>query len=232
MHWFYCTDIRGQSATLDEVESRHCIKSLRLSKGDEIIVCDGSGSVYKAEIVDPHPKKCKLQIMELLESKRSAYKVHIALAPTKQNERTEWFLEKATEIGFTEFSPILCSNSERRKIKLERFDKILISALKQSHQALLPKLNDLQKFSKFIENADSPNKFIAHCRDASIALLQNSISKGEDALILIGPEGDFTEEEVELAIKAGFKPISLGKSRLRTETAGIVAVQTLAFVNS
>lgn len=231
---FYTPDLQGNvtSYTLPEEESQHVIKVLRMQAGERIHLINGKGGLFEAEIVNPHPKRCELKILssEVEFGKRNAY-IHIAIAPTKMNERLEWFLEKATEIGIDEITPIICRFSERKELKLARLEKILVAAMKQSVKAYLPKLNEACTFEQLIKNTTASQKFIAHCYEEDKHLLQEVYKKGSDVLILIGPEGDFSPEEIQQAIKNGFKPVSLGSSRLRTETAGVVACHTVNLVN-
>jgi len=232
MQLFYVPTISGAEVILNETESKHAIRVLRLTAGEQVQVIDGNGGFYEAEISDAHPKKCKLQITQKTKyfEKRN-FHLHIAIAPTKNIDRFEWFLEKCTEIGIDEITPVISEHSERKVIKPERLEKILVSAMKQSLKAYLPKLNELTYFKNLIANSDSSKKFIAHCNKGEKKHLKNTISKGEDVLILIGPEGDFSPEEVELAKEKGFKEVSLGNARLRTETAGIVASHIVNLAN-
>jgi len=217
---------------LPEEESQHAVKVLRLQAGDGITVVDGVGGFYNASIINPHPKHCTFEITEtVLEFGKRDYKLHIAIAPTKNIERLEWFIEKATEIGIDEITPVICRFSERKIVKEERLEKIIVSAAKQSLKAYFPKLNPLCTFDELLKNHQTSQKFIAHCYEEDKKLLQTEIQKSSDVLILIGPEGDFSKEEVQKAISLGFVPVSLGNSRLRTETAGVVACHTVAVLN-
>ena len=217
---------------LSEEESQHAVKVLRLKTDDTITVVDGTGGFYNARITNPHPKHCSFEITEsILEYGKRDYRLHIAIAPTKNMERLEWFVEKATEIGIDEITPVVCRYSERKVIKAERLDKIIVSAAKQSVKAYFPVLNPLCTFEQLMANHKASQKFIAHCYEEDKKLLQHEIQKSSDVLILIGPEGDFSKEEVQKAIELGFIPVSLGNSRLRTETAGVVACCTVAVVN-
>ena len=214
---FFAPDIR-QNPVLPEEESLHATKVLRLQAGDEICIADGGGGFFKAIITQPHPKKCFVEILEELpEIGRRDYKLNIAIAPTKNIERLEWFIEKATEIGIDEITPLICRFSERKIIKPERLQKIIVSASKQSKKSRFPVLNPLCTFDELIGKYSATQKFIAHCYDGEKQLLQNCYKKGNDVLILIGPEGDFSPEEVEKALKNDFHPVSLGDSRLRTD---------------
>jgi len=231
MHVFYTPDILVKNELPDD-EAQHCIRVLRLSQGDEITLTDGRGSFYRAEISMISGKKCFFSVIEVRpQQKPWSGHLHIAMAPTKNMDRNEWFVEKATEIGFDELTFLNCRFSERKVIKNERIEKILVSAIKQSLKATIPILNEMTDFDKFISRDFSGQKFIAHCYEGEKPLLRDIIQKGEDALVLIGPEGDFSSEEVEKAIQKGFQPISLGKSRLRTETAALVACHTLNLMN-
>lgn len=231
MHVFYTPDIQTLSE-LPEEEAAHAVRVLRLQPGDEVMLTDGKGNFYRAEISTATHKRCLLNITETIpqEPLWSGH-LHLAMAPTKNMDRTEWFAEKATEIGFDELTFLNCRFSERKVIKTERISKILISAIKQSLKARLPKLNEMTDFNKFIAQPFKGQKFLAHCYEGEKPLLKDIIRKGEDALVLIGPEGDFSEDEVKKAIENGFTPISLGKSRLRTETAALVACHLLNLQN-
>ena len=228
---FYCPDIL-HSFTLSEEESQHAVRVLRLQTGDELELVDGAGGYYKAVISNPHPKHCEFVIKETFtEFGKRDYRLHIAIAPTKNIERLEWFIEKCTEIGVDEITPILCRFSERKIIKPERLEKIIVSAAKQSLKAYFPILNPMCSFRDFIQQTTVSQKFIAHCYEQDKQLLQQVYQKSSDAVILIGPEGDFSPEEVQAAIQHQFHPVSLGSSRLRTETAGIAACHTVALMN-
>lgn len=231
MHLFYTPDILTQ-AELPAEEAQHCIRVLRLSQGDELLLTDGKGYFYKADITAVSGKRCRVAIKETIfrEPARSCH-LHIAVAPAKNMDRNEWFAGKATEIGLDELTFLNCRFSERKEIKTGRVEKILVSAMKQSLGARLPKLNGMTDFDAFIRRDFRGGKFIAHCYEEEKALLKDVIRKGEDALVLIGPEGDFSPEEAEKARTNGFVPVSLGKSRLRTETAALVACCTLNQAN-
>ncbi len=243
MQLFYAPQITRNNFVLDEIESRHCVQVLRRKVGDTLQIVDGEGGMYKAVITNAHPKKCAFSIEETLTFSSQPFQIHIAIAPTKNINRFEWFLEKTTEIGITQITPLLTQRSERKKLRTDRLQKILITAMKQSVKAHLPQLNELIPFKKFIvqkaENSKldtgstAPNELfrgIAHLADNNLPL-SKVYTKGENALILIGPEGDFTSEEINFALQHGFEGVSLGESRLRTETAGIVACHTLHLVN-
>ncbi|HBF87332.1 MAG TPA: 16S rRNA (uracil(1498)-N(3))-methyltransferase [Bacteroidales bacterium] len=229
---FYAPEIQLDLHALNDIESKHCIKVLRLKIGDEIVLNDGVGNFYFCEIIDDNYKKCIVQIKSKQEvEKTTSVNIHIAIAPTKNIDRFEWFLEKTTEIGIDEITPILCERSERKDVKIERVEKIVISAMKQSLKAHLPKLNSLTSFSTLVKTPLDGEKYIAHCNNATENLVE-IYKKGTNAFILIGPEGDFTEKEIKLAKENNFKEISLGKSRLRTETAGIVVCDIINVLNS
>lgn len=232
MHIFYTPDLSNNTYTLDESESKHCVRVLRLEQGDEIILVDGRGGMFTAQIVDANPKRCAVRVVKsALNFGQRDFSVHIAIAPTKNIERIEWFLEKATEIGMDRITPLLCRFSERKEIKNDRLEKVMISAMKQSLKARLPQLDSLTKFNDFIAQPFEGQKFIAHCDDQHRDLLKKMIVPNQNYLILIGPEGDFSAEEIENALRAGFHPVSLGDSRLRTETAGVVACHTFNLMN-
>ncbi len=234
MHLFYTPDIKETTYTLNEQESKHCIKVLRLNEGDKINLIDGIGNFYLAEITHPHQKKCKVKVVEKTENySKLHYNLTIAIAPTKNNDRLEWFCEKATEIGIDKIIPFTSYNSERRNIKPEKFEKTIISAIKQSYKAFKPEFTELTKYKLLIQQEFKGKKYIAHCNNAicSFMQLKDVYNKSEDAIILIGPEGDFTPEEVQMAIDNGFVEINLGDYRLRTETAGLVAVMTISLLN-
>ena len=232
MQLFYVPNISGSEIILDETESKHAIRVLRLQKGNRVQVVDGKGGFYETQITDANPKKCRLSIVNsILEFGKRNFNLHIAIAPTKNIDRFEWFLEKATEIGIDEITPLLTSHSERKTVNPERLEKILVSAMKQSLKAYLPKLNELTSFKELIINNKSENKFIAWCDEIQKTHLKNLATKRNNTLILIGPEGDFSSDEVKLAIENGFKVVSLGESRLRTETAGIVACHIVNLAN-
>ena len=232
MALFYVPNLASGNI-LPEEESQHAVKVLRLQVGDAITVVDGVGGFYHARITNPHPKHCGFEITKTIaELGKRDYKLHIAIAPTKNIERLEWFIEKATEIGIDEITPIICRFSERKIIKAERLEKIIVSASKQSVKAYFPKLNPLCTFDELIKKHQSLQKFIAHCYEEDKRLLQTECTKPTDVLILIGPEGDFSKEEVQKALSAGFIPVSLGNSRLRTETAGVVACCTIALTEA
>lgn len=233
MQLFYHPDIEPLSVltAFSKEESRHLIRVLRKKRGDQILITDGKGNVYRAEIIDDNDKKCEVQVLKSERKPDSkGYRLHVAIAPTKSNDRFEWFLEKATEIGIDEISPIVCEHSERKKINLERCEKVLLSAMKQSLKFHLPKINDLQNFNELIQSASEEAKILAHCADEDKKSLHELISDQNDILVLIGPEGDFSPREIEKATVSGFKSLDLGTSRLRTETAGVVVCSITSFI--
>lgn len=231
MQIFYTPDI-AVNPELPEEEAGHCIRVLRLGEGSGILLTDGQGSFYKAAISRAHPKHCEVSILETWQqSALWNFQLHIAVAPTKNMDRMEWFAEKATEIGINGITCLNCRFSERRDIKPARLEKIMVSAMKQSQKATLPQLAGMTDFKSFVGQPFEGRKFIAHCEDGQKTLLKQTYKPGENALILIGPEGDFSPEEIALALKNGFEPISLGDSRLRTETAALVACHTIHVLN-
>ena len=213
-------------------ESRHIVKVLRKKEGDILQITNGKGDLFKAKILEANPKKCKAQIVSSKKILPRLHTLHLAVAPTKMNDRFEWFLEKATEIGIHEITPILCEHSERKVIKPERLEKVLQSAMKQSLQTYLPKLNPLTTYKDFIEKATGDLKFIAHCEDQDKVVLKRRLAPDKDVVMLIGPEGDFSKNEIKLAINKGFVPVSLGRNRLRTETAAIYVCTVVSILNS
>ncbi len=225
MQLFYAPEV-AESNYLDKIDSQHCIKVLRKQVGDIITLIDGKGNFYTAEIRDTNAKKCHFQVIEKTKEPPRDRHVHIAIAPTKNNSRTEWFVEKAVEIGVDEISFLLTKNSERKHFSLERIEKIAIAAMKQSLKATLPKLNAQTELPHFVKrNATHPNKFVAHLAPDAKPLAEQSVSFGK--LVLIGPEGDFDSSELELLTATGFQQVTLGNYRLRTETAGVVACTLL-----
>jgi 16S rRNA (uracil1498-N3)-methyltransferase len=234
MQLFYTPDIEPSHPQyfLSEEESKHAIRVLRLNVGDEVQLIDGRGGLYAAEIKDAHPKRTILQINSVTQNfnKRNHY-LHIAIAPTKNIERLEWFLEKATEIGIDEISLIICQRSERKEAKVDRLNKIITSAIKQSIKAYHPVLNEPEPLSKLLAQNFDGLKFIAHCDTGDKINLLDGITPHGKYLILIGPEGDFTPKEIEDALNNDFKAITLGQSRLRTETAALEACFEVNFLN-
>lgn len=234
MQLFYNPDIKESEKEIvfPRDESKHIARVLRKKEGDILKVTNGKGALFTAEITVADQNQCVAKIMRLEKEAERSYYLHMAVAPTKMNDRYEWFLEKATEIGVDEITPVICDHSERKVVKLNRFERVLQSAMKQSLHLSFPKLNEPLSFSEFLEKEKNSKKFIAHCEeDKPRKSLKNEVKTGEKYTILIGPEGDFSAEEIEQALKENWIPVSLGKSRLRTETAAIVACTTLALAN-
>ena len=231
MHVFYAPDIE-KTAVLPEEESHHAIRVLRLDVGASIQIMDGNGGVFVGTIAVADAKRCLINALQAQTiTYHRPYYLHVAIAPTKNMDRLEWFFEKAAEIGIDEISPIYCRYSERKNLKTERLHRILVSAMKQSIQPTLTLLNEPTTFKEWIKNADADQKFIAHCHDTDKKFLASQIEPGKKVLVMIGPEGDFSPEEVETALQAGFVPVSLGESRLRVETAALVACHTVSLIN-
>ncbi len=233
MQLFYNPNITetATSFVFDKEESKHIIKVLRKKEGNILHVTNGLGYLFTSEITIASDSKCTVKINSFEKQEKSKFHLHLAVAPTKMNERYEWFLEKATEIGIQEITPIICEHSERKVIKADRFQKILESAMKQSLHYYLPKLNEPIAYATFIKKEFNGQKFIAHCEETDKKSLKNELEISEDVTILIGPEGDFSVKEIQLAIENSFIPVSLGNTRLRTETAAIVACHSVVFKN-
>ena len=233
MQLFYNPEIQANSNafSFDKEESKHIVKVLRKKEGDILHVTNGLGELFSTEIILASEKKCTVQITTTEKFPKHDFYLHLVVAPTKMNERYEWFLEKATEIGIDEITPIICEHSERKAIKTERFEKIVQSAMKQSNQFHLPKLNEAISFKDFINQTHEGQLFIAHCEETEKRLLKEAITSKQHYTILIGPEGDFSEKEIKLALDKQFVPVSLGNTRLRTETAAVVACHSVVFTN-
>lgn len=234
MQLFYSPEISVTTTyfTFDKTESRHIVRVLRKNEGDILYITNGNGFLFTAEISVASDKKCKVKIISNKKKKKSwNYYLHIAVAPTKLNDRMEWFLEKATEIGIDEITPIICQHSERKIIKKERFEKIALSGMKQSLKFHLPKINDAISFKEFTKSNPSGELFIAHCEEQDKKSFKQEIKPQTDITILIGPEGDFSPTEIDIALQNNYTPVTLGESRLRTETAALVACHSVAFVN-
>lgn len=228
--FFYQPDIELGELTKDDTQ--HAVRVLRMREGDELWLMDGRGTFYRAEISMASNHRCAYRVVERLPQSRAWMgHLHLAVAPTKLNDRIEWLAEKATEIGFDELTFLNCQFSERRVVKEERIDKILISAMKQSRKAWKPVLNGMTDFHRFVTEERSGQKFICHCYEGDKPFLMDVLRQGEDATVLIGPEGDFSVDEVRLAEANGYKAVSLGWSRLRTETAALVAVHLMQIKN-
>lgn len=232
MHRFFLPDLIMDVAEfhLPEDESKHACRVLRLKTGDSIEVVNGNGLLVIGEIIDDHVKKTRIKVIEsYLEAKEKQH-IHIAIAPTKNMDRFEWFLEKATEIGVDEITPLLTANAERKVIKMERLEKVIISATKQSKRLFKPLLNPMTTFNDFLNTTSEA--FIAHCEDMDNKNNLNVAEINDNFTLLIGPEGDFSVNEIQHALKKGYKPVSLGANRLRTETAGVYAVTVAKILHS
>ena len=228
---FYCEDIET-NPVLSEEDSAHAVRVLRHVEGDEVTVVDGKGRYFGCAITAAHPKHCGLQILAADDERHWPYSVQLAVAPTKNLDRMEWWLEKATEMGLDRFTPLKCRFSERKEIKTERMRKIAISAMKQSLKATLPQIDEMTDIKSFVQEPFDGQKFIAHCmKDEPRKLLTHEVCPGDNVRVLIGPEGDFSADEVALAIQNGYVPVSLGEQRLRTETAALAAVHTVHVIN-
>jgi len=233
MQIFYAPELTGDTYTLNEQESRHIIRVLRMVKGSSVKLIDGKGNLFEGLIRNPDYKKCTIDITGVIRNfEKRSYKLHIAISPLKNQDRFEWFIEKSVEIGIDEITPLICKNTEKPGIKRERISNLIISAMKQSLKATKTVINDACLYNDFITRDFKERRLIAHC-NASLA--RNKISEvysnNEDAIILIGPEGDFSKEEIINAVANNFEPVHLGDSRLRTETAGIAACHSIYFIN-
>lgn len=231
MTLFYAPDIL-ENPFLPEEESAHCTRVLRLQAGAVVQIIDGKGTLYDATIVAPHAKRTEVKIVSAhSDFGRRPFRLHLAVAPTKNSDRFEWFVEKATEIGVDEITPLLCRYSERRAIRPERIEKILVSASKQSYKARIPQLNPMTAVDEFLQHVREPYRFVAHCYEGDKPHLLHVCPPKSEVVIMVGPEGDFSRDEVDLAVNQHFVPVTLGASRLRTETAGVVACHLAAVVN-
>ncbi len=233
MQLFYNATINEATETFsfDREESKHIIKVLRKKDGDILFVTNGLGVLFKTEIILASDSKCTVQIVSFEKTTPAPFRLHLAVAPTKMNDRYEWFLEKATEIGIQEITPIICDRSERKVINPERFDKIILSAMKQSNELYLPKLNPAISFKEFMKQKNNGLQLIAHCEETDKKTLKSVLQSNTDVTILIGPEGDFSNKEIALALEQNYIPVSLGNTRLRTETAAVVACHSVVFFN-
>lgn len=233
MQLFYHPDIsvNDKQIIFPKEEARHIVKVLRKKEGDLLQVTNGKGFLFKTEIIAISSQSCTASILEVETEPVPPYYLHLAVAPTKMNDRYEWFLEKATEIGVSEITPVICDHSERKVVKFERYERVLQSAMKQSLHLSIPKLNNSSNITDFLQGEFNGKKYIAHCEDSEKSSLKSQLKAGENSTILIGPEGDFSQSEIDLAIKNGWIPVSLGNTRLRTETAAIVACHTAALAN-
>lgn len=233
MHVFYTPDINSSDYTLNEEESKHCLKVLRLGIGEVVHLIDGRGGLYEAEITGADKRNVHLKVRSSQqEYQKRNHHLHIAVAPTKNIDRLEWFLEKATEIGIDEITPVICDRSERKIVKEDRLTKVITSAVKQSLQAYHPKLNPQCTLQEFLKQSDDAVRMIAHCIDGEPrAYINELIQPHQRYLILIGPEGDFSPKEIDLALQSGYKPLTLGNTRLRTETAALAACFEVNYLN-
>lgn len=229
-HTFYAPDLAGPTYTLPEDESKHAVRVLRLTAGEAVELVNGRGGVFQAEVEAADAKRCRLRVVQEQQVPRRSYFVHVAVAPTKNLDRMEWLVEKATEIGVDRLSFLRCARSERRELKLDRLHKIAVSALKQSGQAWLPELDELVDFAAFLPTVAGDTTFIAHLEEGERTPLAHVAAHGANCCVLIGPEGDFTPQEIEAAFARGIRPVTLGASRLRTETAALAAVHTVHVV--
>jgi 16S rRNA (uracil1498-N3)-methyltransferase len=233
MQLFYVPDIKGNTCVMDEGESRHSIKVLRMTMGDKLSFVDGKGNLYEGIISDPDPSGCRISITGVTRNfEKRNYRLHIGISPIKNQERFEWFIEKSVELGIDVITPVICRNTEKPGIRRERLNNIIISAMKQSVKAFRPVLNEPVAFSEFVSSDFSGRKMIAHCNPAfKRDKIDQVYEKGVDAVILIGPEGDFSEDELTYAFDHEYKSVHFGSSRLRTETAGIAACHSIYFIN-
>ena len=233
MQLFYNPNIDETTETFsfDKEESRHIIKVLRKKDSDILHVTNGLGLVFETEITLASDNKCIVEVLSIKKTPEPKFRLHLAVAPTKMNDRFEWFLEKATEIGIQEITPIFCDRSERKVVNKERFEKIILSAMKQSNETYLPKLNDAISFKEFIKQKNKGLQLIAHCEETDKKSLKEVLKPNENVTLLIGPEGDFSEKEIALALENNFQPVMLGNTRLRTETASVVACHSVVFFN-
>lgn len=233
MQLFYNPDIdeTTENFSFDKEESKHIIKVLRKKDSDILHVTNGLGLLFETEITLASDTKCIVSVRSIQKSPEPKFRLHLAVAPTKMNDRFEWFLEKATEIGIQEITPIICDRSERKVINLDRFEKIILSAMKQSNETYFPKLNDAVSFKDFMKQKNEGLLFIAHCEETDKKSLKETLKPNENVTLLIGPEGDFSEKEIALAIENKYQPVTLGNTRLRTETAAVVACHSVVFFN-
>jgi 16S rRNA (uracil1498-N3)-methyltransferase len=233
MHIFFCENLNSTTARLSPDESKHAIKVLRLRVGDHVKVTDGKGKFCNAIVLNSNAESCELNIENCItDFQKRNYHFHIAIAPTKQMERFEWFIEKAVELGIDEITPLICHDSVRTHLRADRLQKIISAAVKQSIQAYITQLNDAITINEFVKIKTDAVKMIAHCAEGNKKLMHEIITKNQNGILLIGPEGDFTANEISLALQNNFQPVSLGDSRLRTETAGVYACSIMRMINS
>lgn len=231
MQLFYCPDIFKHGGSLIEEDAKHCFRVLRKKTGDHINITDGKGSFYVAQLTDISSHECHFEIVQSVQYDLPPYLIHIAIAPTKNIDRTEWFVEKATEIGVSEISFIVSAHSERNKINLDRIQKKAISAMKQSIRPYLPKIHDIDSVNIFTKRCDEDHRYVAHLDEKSTPFLSSAAPKAGRYVVMIGPEGGFSKDEITLFYQSGFQPVKLGDNRLRTETAGIMACAILNTIN-
>tara|TARA_R110002074_G_scaffold203432_3_gene371357 strand:+ start:27357 stop:28064 length:708 start_codon:yes stop_codon:yes gene_type:complete len=234
MQLFYNSDLKATDTvfTFDSNESKHIIKVLRKKIGDVLWITNGEGYLFEAKIIGDSIKQCEIELISSKKTHPKSHWLHMVVAPTKMNDRFEWFLEKVTEIGVDEITPIICDRSERKILKLDRMQRVIESAMKQSLQTYLPKLNEAVSLSEFLEKPPTGLRFIAHCENSERHELKRRVVADQDITILIGPEGDFTPNEIKSALSKGYAPVAMGKTRLRTETAAIVACTIVASINN
>ena len=233
MQLFYAPDIMPPLHTLGEEESKHCVRVLRLRSGGRIHITDGRGNLFCCEITDDNPKRCTVRVVSTEEGfEKMPYALTVAVAPTKNVDRYEWFAEKATEIGVDRITPVLTDRCERRTLRIDRILRVVTGAMKQSLKAYLPRVDSPMPLRELLELPCAGSRLIAHCEESGNRTpLGEAFGPREQVLILIGPEGDFSSDEIRSALDSGFRAVSLGRSRLRTETAGVVAAHSVAFVN-
>lgn len=233
MQIFYAPGIEGNTWRLDEKESWHSVRVLRMKKDTNVRIIDGKGNLYEGVIINPDPRKCEIEVVRITRDfEKRPYHLHIGISPLKNPDRFEWFVEKSVEIGIDEITPVICRNTEKRSIKHDRINGIIISAMKQSVKAGITKLNETADLEQFTRAGLNGRKLIANCSENHKRIsIWDAYEKNNDVVILIGPEGDFTPDEITLAVKTGFVPVHMGKSRLRSETAGVAACHSIYFLN-
>lgn len=234
MQLFFNPDLslNDTSFTFDPEESKHIVRVLRKSEGDPLQITDGKGHIFHARIETADPSNCRVTILNARKQLPKRHHLHLAVAPTKNNNRFEWFVEKATEIGAHEITPLICDRSEKKHVKLERLQKLAVSAMKQSLRTFLPVVNEPMTFKDFIKTPREGSRFIAHCEEEERSDLKRRVTPDTTTTILIGPEGDFTEEEIKSSYGEGYIPVTLGEARLRTETAALVACTIVTIINN
>jgi 16S rRNA (uracil1498-N3)-methyltransferase len=233
MRLFLSDDCTGTYATLTPDESKHCVRVLRMQLGDELYVTSGDGTMCRALIANPDPTACEVEIVErIADYDHRPFHLHIAIAPPKNNARTEWFVEKAVEIGIDRITPIICEHSERGVLKTDRLERIALSAMKQSLQATLPQIDPPTPLTRLLDEPLPTCPLVCYCVGDDRRTLHQLYTPGTDALVLIGPEGDFSPDEISRCLSLGIQPVTLGNNRLRTETAALYALTTLNFLNT